>query len=77
MEELVSVMEEIRDQLVLMNSKLDMISMDIDAIKGVGLNNSISDVYDKMEEIIGTGLYNSLSDVCDKLDNVETAIDLK
>ena len=77
MEELVSVMEEIRDQLILMNNKLDTISMDIDTIKGVGIYNSISDVCDKMDEIVGTGLYKSISDVCDKLDSVETAIDLK
>ena len=77
MEELISVMCEIRDQLESMNYKLDCISEKIDEVKGVGAFSSIADVYDKIDEITGTGLYNSISDICDKLDSVETAIDLK
>ena len=66
MDELISVMEEIRDLLNDIDSKLD-------DIRGNGLS-SISDVCDKLDDIRGSGLY-SIEDVCSKLDNVETAIE--
>lgn len=76
MDELVFVMEEIRDLLSEMNSKLDNISNDINQIKGNGVYDSLADVCDKLDEIKGNGLYNNLSDVCDKLDSLDTTCSL-
>lgn len=44
MDELVSIMEEILLELRMMNSKLD-------DIQGLGLNDSIADVCDKIDEL--------------------------
>lgn len=44
MDELISVMKEIRNQLAEMNEKLD-------EIKGFGLCNNLSDIYNKLDEI--------------------------
>ncbi len=77
MEEVVSILEGIRDYLASIDSKLDNISAEISSLKGIGLGtngDSLEDICDKLEELKGTGLYNSLSDICDKLDSVETEI---
>lgn len=44
MEELVEVLQDILCELRDMNSKLD-------DIKGYGMNDSLSDIYDKLEDI--------------------------
>lgn len=88
MDEMITLLEEIRDLLVEMNDKLD-------DIKGYGVNTSISDVCDKLDtisgmgiytlsdvcskidEVKGSGIYDSISDVCTKLDAIDTTIMLK
>lgn len=72
MDELIIVMEEIRDLLSEMNCKLDDISSEISSIRGVGVYDSLSDVCDKLEAIKGNGIYDSISDVCDKLDSIDS-----
>ena len=68
MEELISVMAEIRDLLVSIDSKLD-------DIRGLGIN-SIDDICDKLDDIRGSGL-SSLDDVYSKLADIDMTIDLK
>ena len=68
MEELICVMEQIRDLLVSIDGKLD-------DIRGSGIN-SIDDVCDKLDDIRGAGLY-SLDDVYSKLADIDLTIDLK
>ena len=88
MDEMVAILEQIRDLLVEMNEKLD-------DIKGYGVDTSISDVCDKLDtisgmgiytlsdvcskidEVKGSGLYDSISDVCAKLDAIDTTIMVK
>lgn len=72
MNELVSIMEEIRDLLFVMNNKLDDISSDINAIKGDGLFDSLSDVCNKLDEINRDSLF----DICSKLDTLELTCSL-
>lgn len=72
MNELVLIMEEIRDLLSEMNDKLDVISNDINSIKGIGIYDSLSDVCNKLDEIKGIGVYDSLADICNKLDLLDT-----
>lgn len=67
MDEMIALLEEIRDLLAEMNGKLD-------DIKGYGADNSISDVCDKINEISGHGFY-SLSDVCSKIDDLSSEVD--
>lgn len=52
MEELISVMEEIKDLLFEMNGKLDDIHNDISEISTNGVYN-ISDICNKLDEISG------------------------
>lgn len=68
MNELISVMEEIRDLLSSIDDKLE-------GICGLGVN-SIDDVCDKLDDIRGTGLY-SLNDIYSKLADIDMTIDLK
>lgn len=70
MDDMIALLEQIRDLLMEVNEKLD-------DIKGYGAYNSISDVCDKIDGVAGSGLFNSISDVCDKLDTLDTTIDLK
>lgn len=63
MDEMITLLEEIRDLLSEMNSKLD-------DIKGIGIYSSIADVCDKLDAISGSGL-NNLDDVCNKLDDIK------
>ena len=77
MEEVVSVLEEIRDYLASIDNKLDelkVVNLKLDALMGSGPFTGISDIWDKLDEIKGDGVYNSLSDICDKLESVETEI---
>ncbi|MGN8630184.1 hypothetical protein ACTNEW_01070 [Blautia sp. HCP3S3_G3] len=81
MEELVSVMMLVLEELREINTKLD-------DIKGIGVYGSINDLHDQLTEIDqsidtlgdkidgirGSGVYDTISDVCDKLDNVENAV---
>ena len=83
MNELISVLEDIKVLLYDMNNKLELIDDNISglkkevrSVKGYGLYDSISDVCDKLESIKGTGLYNSIVDICDKLDTIDTSISL-
>ena len=57
MDELVTVLESILSELQTMNAKLD-------EIKGMGMYDSISDVYDKLDE------------VGDKINSLETTVTL-
>lgn len=50
MEELISVMEEIRDLLFEMNGKLDDIHSDLSLISTNGVYK-ISDIYEKLDEV--------------------------
>ncbi len=70
MDELISVMQELLDEIRTMNYKLD-------DMRGSGLC-SIDDLCSKLDEVSsgisalrGTGLYDSISDICDKLDAVK------
>ena len=83
MDELIDIMRLILVEVQEMNMKLDNIDTSINEIKGFGLYNSISDIYDKLdstqeklEEIKGFGIYNSIADVCQKLDEVDSTISL-
>ena len=67
-DELISVMEEIRDLLTSIDEKLD-------DIRGSGIN-SIDDICGKLDDIRGIGI-NSLDDVCSKLDDIDMTINLK
>lgn len=82
MDQLVEVLQEIRDGIYSMNSNIEDLKISLEELKGTGLYNSISDVYDKLgdinttsEGIKGSGLYDSISDVCEKLDSVTGAIE--
>lgn len=80
MEELVDAINNMNNTLLYMANQLQGIQSTLDDIKGTGIYNSISDVYDKIEtelnDIKGMGLYNTISDVCDKLNEVENSIGL-
>ena len=65
MDELISIMEEIKDLLSGIDEKLD-------DIRGNGLY-SIADICDKLDDIRGNGLY-SIEDVCSKLDGIQSVI---
>lgn len=58
MDELISVMEDIRDILSSIDTKLDTLTYQVGS-----LDSEISDIK-------GNGLYNSIADICDKLDNL-------
>lgn len=58
MDELISVMEDIRDILSSIDTKLDTLTYQVGS-----LDSEISDIK-------GYGLYNSIADICDKLDNL-------
>ncbi|MBH0231386.1 T7SS effector LXG polymorphic toxin [Halobacillus yeomjeoni] len=75
MEELIEVMKEIRDELQEMNTKLDNIDYSLGALKGNGLYDSISDLYEKLDDLMGRGLYNSISDVNEKLESISSSLD--
>lgn len=80
MDEILSVLIDIKNELMEMNQKLD-------SIQGIGAYNSIADVCDKLDElsggesleglaskideIKGTGIYDTVADVCDKLDAIK------
>ena len=68
MEELISVMAEIRDLLIDIDEKLS-------DIRGAG-TSSIDDVCNKLDDIRGTGI-NSIDDVCNRLDTIDFTINLK
>ena len=83
MNELISVLEDIKELLCDMNNKLELIDVNISelktevrSVKGDGIYDSISDVCDKLDSIQGTGIYNSIVDICDKLDTIDTSITL-
>ena len=88
MDEMITLLEEIRDLLGEMNGKLDDIKgygVDtsisavcdkLDAISGMGIY-SLGDVCSKIDEVKGSGIYDSISDVCTKLDAIDTTIMLK
>lgn len=65
MNELISVMEEIRDLLTSIDEKLD-------DIRGSGIN-SMDNICGNLDDIRGTGI-NSLDDVCSKLDCIDMTI---
>lgn len=76
-------MEEIKMFLQAILEEMQTINANLEEIKGEGLYNSISDVYDKVEdiqdavkELQGNGLYNSINDVCNKLVDLELTIKL-
>lgn len=75
MEELISILGEIKDELSLMNEKLEEISDNIESIRGIGICDSIADVNDKLDSIAGSGVCNSISDICDKLESIGDAIE--
>lgn len=70
MDELISVMQDLLDEIRTMNYKLD-------EMRGSGLC-SIDDLYSKLDEVSsgisalrGMGVYDSISDICDKLEAVK------
>ena len=73
MEELVEAINNMNNTLFYMANQLQGIQSTLDDIKGTGLYNSITDIYDKIEEIKG---YNSISDVYDKLSEIDNSISL-
>ena len=83
MDELISVLEDIKELLNDMNNKLELIDVNISelkeeviSVKGSGVYDSISDVCDKLDSIQGTGIYDSIVDVCNKLDAIDSSITL-
>lgn len=78
MDQLIEVLQEIRDGILTMNSNIEELKTSVEELKGQGLYNSISDVCDKLEslasDIKGNGLYDSLSDVCNKLDQISDVL---
>ena len=66
MDEMITLLGEIRELLVEMNGKLD-------DIKGYGIYTSISDVCDKLDSISGSG-FNNLDEVCNKIDELKEAV---
>lgn len=58
MDELISVMEDIRDILSSIDAKLDTLTYQVGSVDS------------KISDIKGYGLYNSIADICDKLDNL-------
>jgi len=64
MNELVSILEDIRDQLAHLNDR-------IDSLTGCGCHN-ISDIVEAMESIKGVGY--DLSDVCSRLDSIDSSL---
>ena len=75
MEQLLEVLQEIRDGIYLLNSNIEDFKNEI---TGTGLYNSLSDVCDKLNNVESslTGLTSygayTLSDVCNKLDSIDT-----
>lgn len=67
MDELLSVLTDIRDQLFELNSK-------IDSLTSFGVND-ISDIVNAVNDIKGSVGYD-LTDVCDKLDSIESSLGL-
>lgn len=65
MEELISILSDIKYELEQVNGKLE-------DIKGYGLDNSIPDINEKLDDIKGSGLYDSISDVNNKLDEISS-----
>jgi hypothetical protein len=65
MDELITIMGEIRDQLAELNNKIDNLT-------GCGSNN-ISDIVRVVEEIKGSTGYD-LTDVCNKLDMIDLSL---
>ena len=56
MEEVVSILVEIRDYLSSIDGKLDNVSEEISSLKGVGADingNSLEDICEKLEELKG------------------------
>ena len=77
MDEVVELLQFIAVKLTSMEEEMVGLREEISDIKGFGVDNSISDVADKLGDIVdklgdlqGMGLYNSVSDVNDKLDDV-------
>lgn len=62
------ILQQILDELRDMNQKLD-------DTKGFGINNSLSDVCDKLDEMLNgydfSNVCSKLDDVCSKLDMIE------
>lgn len=65
MEELVSIMSEIRDQLIELNSKIDNLT-------SYGIND-ISNIINAVEGI-KDNLGSDLSDVCNRLDQIDSSL---
>ncbi|MDD4495626.1 MAG: hypothetical protein PHV32_15025 [Eubacteriales bacterium] len=65
MEELISVMMEIRDQLIELNSKMDVLTG--------GGSSSLSDIIEAIESIKGPAGYD-LTDIHSSLSNVESSL---
>lgn len=65
MEELISVMMEIRDQLVELNLKMDVLT-------GYG-SNSLSDITEAVDSIKGSTGYD-LTDIHSSLSNIESSL---
>lgn len=82
MDQLLEVLQDIRDGIYSMNSNIEQLIDSVGELKGSGLYNSISDVCDKLdsvsstvEAIKGVGLYDTISDVCDKLDSISSSLE--
>lgn len=58
MDELICVMQDIRDILSSIDIKLDKLTAEVGNVEA------------EISDIKGYGLYNSLADICDKLDNL-------
>lgn len=84
MEELVSVMEDIRELLSEMNDKLNSIDINIERITGSPLSectfdtlcDKLNDISHEIREVSSCGLY-SLGDVCNRLEEIDTSINIK
>lgn len=75
MDELIEILQEIRDGINNINYNIEQLTDSVEELKGDGLNNSVSDICNKVdtigdtvEEIKGNGFNNSIADICDKLE---------
>lgn len=77
MEELIEVLQEIRDGINYMNTNIDELKNSIEELKGIGLYTSISDICDKLESVenevdnIKGNTGYDLTDIYDVLSNID------
>lgn len=80
MEELIEILQEIKDGINSINYNMEQLKDSVEELKGNGLYTSVSDVYNKVdaigntvEQIKGNGFCNSVADICDKLEIIASS----